>query len=80
MNKLNLTFIKSMRKKRGLTLQVMAEYLGFSNSSVYYKYENGTYSFKAEILPALAKILQCSINDFFNENSSKTEISDKQSA
>jgi hypothetical protein len=37
------------------------------------KYENGTYSFKAEQLPYLAKHLNCKITDFFAKNISKRE-------
>lgn len=65
MDILNLSFIKERRKKKKLTLQQMAKKLGLSNASVYWKYESGVYAFKAEMLPALAKTLKCSINNFF---------------
>lgn len=80
MNNLDLMFIRNKRKEKGLTLRQMAKSLGFSNPSVYYKYETGIYSFKAKILPALAKILQCNINNFFNKNSSKIETRKKKTA
>lgn len=51
----------------------MAELLGFSNASVYWKYETGDYKFKAEILPKLAEILKCNAQNFFTRSSAKTE-------
>ncbi|WP_432748207.1 helix-turn-helix domain-containing protein [Pectinatus frisingensis] len=78
---LDLDLIKERRKKNGLTLKQMADRLGFSNASVYYKYESGIYAFKAETLPILAMILKCDINNFFKKNYSKTEINrDQKSA
>lgn len=73
---LNLNFIKKRRKKLGYTLLDMAKKLGFKNGSTYLKYESGTYSFKAEHLPILAKTLDCTIDDFFIKNIAKTEIFD----
>ncbi len=63
--KLNLSFIKEKRISLGLTHQQLAEHLSFKNASTYFKYENGTYSFKADHLPKLADIFQCKINDLF---------------
>lgn len=71
--KLNLSYIKNRRIQLGITLQDMASNLGFKNSSTYMKYENGTYSFKAEQLPYLAKHLNCKITDFFAKNVSEKE-------
>lgn len=51
----------------GISQQKMAETLGFKNASTYLKYESGTYSFKAEMIPILAKILNCSIENFFEK-------------
>lgn len=63
---LNLDFIKEKRQLLNKTLQELAEPLGMKNASTYMKYENGTYSFKAEQLPILAKELECEIQDFFS--------------
>jgi len=63
---LNLDFIKEKRQQLNKTLQDLAEPLGMKNASTYMKYENGTYSFKAEQLPILAKELECEIQDFFS--------------
>ena len=69
--KLNLLFIKEKRTSLGLTHQQIAEQLSFKNASTYFKYDNGTYSFKADHLPKLANILQCNINDFFFHDTNK---------
>ncbi|MBN6887773.1 transcriptional regulator with XRE-family HTH domain [Cytobacillus horneckiae] len=74
MKSLNLHFIKRKRQTLNISLQEMAESLGFKNASTYLKYENGTYAFKADQLPTLAIILRCSITDFFINKISKTAI------
>ena len=62
---LNLDFIKTRRLELGISQQKMAEKLGFKNASTYLKYESGAYSFKAEMIPSLANILNCKIENFF---------------
>jgi len=74
MKTLDLIFIKKKRLGLDKTLQDMADALGMKNASTYLKYENGTYAFKAEHLPALASALNCDIADFFNHNVAKTAI------
>lgn len=64
-SQINLNYIKARREALKITQNEMAEKLGFSNSSVYCKYENGAYKFNAETLPMLAKILKCKIQNFF---------------
>ncbi|SET95619.1 Helix-turn-helix [Salinibacillus kushneri] len=78
MQTLNLFYIKNRRKELGITLQEMADELGFKNSSTYLKYETGAYSFKADQLPVLADALNCNISDFFNQNVSKIAINKKE--
>lgn len=65
MDRIDLPFIAKRRIERGLTLQDMAESLGFKNASTYLKYEKGEYDFKANHLPVLAKKLRCGLHDFF---------------
>ncbi len=65
MAQLDLRYIKKRRKKLELSLQEVAQGLGFKNASTYLKYENGEYSFKATMLPKLANILDCKIENFF---------------
>jgi transcriptional regulator with XRE-family HTH domain len=68
MQTLNLVFIKNKRESLDITLQDMADKLGFKNASTYLKYENGVYEFKAKQLPILSKVFDCNINDFFKQN------------
>jgi len=65
--KFNLDFIKSRRQQLGLSIADVSEFMGFKNSSVYWKHENGVHKFKAEMLPLLAKILQCEPQNFFTD-------------
>jgi len=55
-----------------MTLQDAADAMGMKNASTYMKYENGTYAFRAEQLPLLAKIFKCKIENFFIKNVAKT--------
>lgn len=79
----NLDFIKQERLKHGLSLKDLAEVLGFKNASTYMKYEEGSYSFKANHLPILASKLNCTIENFFECNfaeiaNSKEETSEQK--
>jgi transcriptional regulator with XRE-family HTH domain len=65
----NLDFIKERRIKKNITLQEMAEALGFKTATNYQKYEQGIYSLDANMLPILAKKLNCRIEDFFCKES-----------
>lgn len=71
MNYVNLQFIKNRRIELGKSQQELAESLGLKNASTYLKYENGTYLFRAEQLPVLAKSLECKITDFFIQDVAK---------
>lgn len=73
----NLEFIKRRRIQLDLSIDEMADLLGYSNGSNYYKYEVGTYKFKAEILPRLAYVLKTDIENFFCDENAKTEIEGK---
>lgn len=57
-----------------MTLQEVADAMGIKNASTYMKYENGTYSFKAEQLPLLARVLKCETENFFVEIVAKIAI------
>jgi len=72
----NLAFIKNRRAELKLTNQDMAENLGYKNGSTYLKYENGTYLFKADILPDLASALNCEVTDFFAQDVAVTAINE----
>jgi len=77
MKQLNLNVIKEKRIKLNLSLQEVANLLGFKNASTYLKYENGEYLFKADMLPKLASILKCEIENFFTNQISKIEINNE---
>lgn len=64
-NSVNLEYIAARRKELGFTQGTMAEKLGMSCAPVYNKYEKGIYKFKAEIVPLLARTLQCEITNIF---------------
>lgn len=63
--KLDLEYIKSRRVELGVSSQTMADELGFKDASTYWKYENGEYKLRADMLPKIAKILKCRIENFF---------------
>lgn len=67
-NTINLGFIKNRRMELKLTLADMAKALGFASGANYYKYESGSYKFTANMLPILASVLKCKIDDFFYFN------------
>lgn len=73
MSKFNLEYIARRRKELKLSSGEMAEKLGFSNGSVYWKYEHGVYKFNADKLPLLAQALNCNISHFFTLEFAKTE-------
>lgn len=68
MKKFNPSIIARKRSEKKISLQHMAETLGFKNASTYMHYEKGTYAFKAEQLPIVAKVLGCKVEDFFEES------------
>lgn len=65
MSRFNLNYIANRRKELKLTSEDMAKALGFSNGSVYWKYEHGVYKLNADVLPLLAKALKCKISYFY---------------
>jgi len=78
MQQFNLAFIVKRRKELNLSLQYMADGLGFRNASTYLKYERGEYQLRANQLPILAKLLQCSVSDFFIKNVAKSTTKAKE--
>ncbi|WP_107951343.1 helix-turn-helix domain-containing protein [Lysinibacillus parviboronicapiens] len=74
MKTFNLEYVKQRRQELEMTLQEAADSMEMKNASTYMKYENGTYLFKAEQLPMLAKVLKCTTEKFFNEIIAEIEI------
>jgi transcriptional regulator with XRE-family HTH domain len=62
---IDLALIKSRRKEMRLTLQDMADELGFNDASTYWKYEKGMYKFKADHVPVVAAKLKIKMKDIF---------------
>lgn len=72
----NLELIKKKRKEKGFNIDKMAEKLGLTNGSMYWKRENGDYKFKAEEVMKLSIILELPIESLFLSNGySKMDIS-----
>ena len=57
---------KKLRQNRNLTQQIVAKELNISQQAVA-KWENGECMPKPEMLPKLAKILNCSIDELFDK-------------
>jgi len=58
--------IKEIREKVKITQHDLAEKLGIDRSTVS-KWESGVALPRAEQLPALATVLQCSIDDLYSK-------------
>lgn len=65
-NKMNA--IIRLRKKQGLSQAQLAEKLNITQGAVS-QWEMGLSKPKSEILPELAKALNCTIDELFKENS-----------
>lgn len=63
--KINLPFIKRKREEKGLSMQDMAERLGFKSAPAYFNYEKGERKFRADMLPVLARAFDCKIEDLY---------------
>lgn len=61
----NLAYIQERRKSLGITIDEMSQAFNFKNSSTYWKYEHGDYTFDVNMLPVMAMKLKCDISDFY---------------
>ena len=61
-----MTALRELRTARGLSLRALGGELGVSGQAVF-KWENGDAWPEAPMLPKLAKVLGCSIDDLFRE-------------
>ncbi len=57
--------IKELRQKAGMTQKDLAEKMGFRSSSIVTMWESGDRNPKSELLPALARALNCEIGDLY---------------
>lgn len=69
--------IKKLRELEMLTQQQLAESLGIARSAVA-NWENGTANPRVDILPKLATVLHCTIDDLFGELDNKNPRADDQ--
>jgi transcriptional regulator with XRE-family HTH domain len=63
--------IKALRKKATFTQESLAKELGVDRSTIA-KWETGTSFPRAEMLPKLAKLFDCSIDDLFEPEQTDT--------
>lgn len=66
MNEKILIKIKNLREERGLTLQQMAEILGYSSAKGYYEVENGKIKLRIEHLEKLSNFFNIPIQNFLS--------------
>ncbi|HEY4554800.1 MAG TPA: helix-turn-helix transcriptional regulator [Bacillaceae bacterium] len=77
--RINLEIIKEKRKEKGFNIDEMADLLGLTNGSMYWKREKGHYKFKPEEVMMVANILQVPMDQLFLSNpNSKIEIEKKK--
>lgn len=70
---LNLRLIKSKRKNKKITLEEMANALGLSSKSDYFKREAGITKFKSTELPIVSNQLGIPIEKIFTSKVEKIE-------
>lgn len=58
--------LKAMRRRAGFTVAQLAERLSVNRATIYF-WEQGRYLPNAGLLPELAEILGCSIDDLFTD-------------
>ena len=58
--------LKAMRRRAGITVAQLAERLSVTRATIYF-WEQGRYLPNAGLLPELAEILGCTIDDLFTE-------------
>lgn len=76
---INLGLIKKTRKQNGYNIDEMAQKLGLTNGSMYWKRENGDYKFKAEEVMKLSVILEIPFEELFlSSQYSKIDINAKE--
>lgn len=56
--------LKAMRRRAGITVAQLAERLSVTRATIYF-WEQGRYLPNAGLLPELAEILGCTIDDLF---------------
>lgn len=62
--------IRELRKKNGITQAQLAASMGLKSSSAITMWENGNRNPSSSILPRLADVLGCSIDELYGRESS----------
>lgn len=63
----DLNYIKKRRKELKINQEKMAASLAVGSAAAYGHYETGRTEFKASHLPLLCEVLNCGIDDLFQE-------------
>lgn len=63
---------KSIRESKNMTQEDIAKYLGVTRSAVA-MWETGQSLPRADLLPKLAKILECSIDELFETRNTQAQ-------
>ena len=74
-----MTALKELRTARGLSLSALGSELGVTRQAVY-KWEAGIGWPDAPMLPKLARVLGCSIDDLFAGDPCQEDYNKKESA
>ena len=67
--------IRARRRARGISVQQAADALGLSRQAWYY-YETGVNMPAAALLPAIAELLGCTIEELYEEGEDDGQASD----
>ena len=65
--------VRELRKARGMTQAQLAECLGLKSASAVGMWESGERNPPSTILPTLAAVFQCSIDDLFTTDGGATQ-------
>lgn len=60
--------IKRLRKERGITVQQIADFMGFTEPVAVYKWQRGDSLPSTDNLLALSKLMKCSMEDILVED------------
>lgn len=69
------TRIATIRKNKGISQQELSEYMDITQSAVA-KWETGETSPRAALLPKLAKVLGCTIDELMADGEKEEAVSD----
>lgn len=65
--------LKRIRKEKGFTQEELSEQLGLASSSTITNWEKGIRNPSVIMVPKIAKVLDCSINELYEEKKTSRE-------